>query len=331
AIGEHTGASGTDFLDAALIGVETACRVGHWLGRDHYDLGFHQTATSGAFGAAMAASRLLGPNCERARHALAITSTRASGLKSQFGTMGKPYNAGIAASNGVEAALLANAGFISRADGLECAQGFAATHGGEKANLAEVLEGLGSSFVFESVEHKFHACCHGLHAAIEAIGAACSAHDFMPGDIQQVTIEVKPSWLKVCDIAKPRTGLEAKFSYRLAAALALTGRDTSDLSTFNEAVCSDTELNDLRDRVVATANASLPDTAARVCIDLNAGGRIETDHDLATLLPAPIREEKVRAKAATLLGPTRAEHIWRQINALRDAGRMVDWSSLFAG
>ena len=32
------------------------------------------------------------------RHAIGLVSTRASGLKSQFGTMGKPYNAGIAAA-----------------------------------------------------------------------------------------------------------------------------------------------------------------------------------------------------------------------------------------
>ena len=43
-----------DLLDAALIGFETACRIGTWLGRRHYQHGFHQTATSGTFGAAMA-------------------------------------------------------------------------------------------------------------------------------------------------------------------------------------------------------------------------------------------------------------------------------------
>ena len=39
--------------------------------------------------------------------ALGLASTRASGLKSQFGTMGKPYNAGIAAANAIEACGLA--------------------------------------------------------------------------------------------------------------------------------------------------------------------------------------------------------------------------------
>ena len=77
------------------------------LGRKHYERGFHQTATAGAFGATVAAGRLLGLTSEQMRNALSLVGTRASGLKSQFGTMGKPFNAGVAASNGVEAALLA--------------------------------------------------------------------------------------------------------------------------------------------------------------------------------------------------------------------------------
>ncbi|NND49017.1 MAG: MmgE/PrpD family protein [Rhizobiales bacterium] len=331
AIAQHIGASGAHFLDAALVGVETACRIGHWLGRSHYDLGFHQTATSGAFGAAMAGARLLGLDAERASHALAIAATRASGLKSQFGTMGKPYNAGIAASNGVEAALLAHAGFISRDDGLECAQGFAATHGGSGTDLSEVLDGLGQRFVFESVEHKFHACCHGLHAALEALIEARNAHDLMPGDIEHITIEVNPSWLKVCDIAEPGTGLEAKFSYRLAAALALTGRDTSALSTFTDAVCREAKLISLRDRVQASADASLPDTAARVRIALVSGNDIKASHDLATPLPTAKREAKVRAKAAILTSPSRADNLWQQINELGAPSNKVDWPALFAG
>ncbi len=41
AIAEKTGATGSDFLEAAMIGFETACRIGAWLGRRHYQHGFH--------------------------------------------------------------------------------------------------------------------------------------------------------------------------------------------------------------------------------------------------------------------------------------------------
>jgi 2-methylcitrate dehydratase PrpD len=106
AVAEKTGATDTAFIDAALIGMEVASRIGAWLGRSHYEAGFHQTATSGTFGAAMAVARILGLDQKRAQHALGLATTRASGLKSQFGTMGKPFHAGMAAANGVEVATL---------------------------------------------------------------------------------------------------------------------------------------------------------------------------------------------------------------------------------
>ena len=102
AVAEQQQASGKDLLEAFLTGVEVTCRVGGWLGRPHYNAGFHQTATSGAFGAAAAASRLLDLDAERAAHALGLAATRASGLKCQFGTMAKPFHAGMAASTGVD-------------------------------------------------------------------------------------------------------------------------------------------------------------------------------------------------------------------------------------
>ena len=120
AVAEKIGAEAAEFLDACLIGVETTCRVGAWLGREHYHIEFHPTATSGNFGAAMAVARLLRLDVDRAGHAIGLAATRASGLKCQFGTMGKkPYNAGMAASNGVETAKLAASGFVSCPRGLE--------------------------------------------------------------------------------------------------------------------------------------------------------------------------------------------------------------------
>ena len=47
-------------LDALLIGAEASVRIGMVLGRRHHDRGFHQTATAGAFGATVAAARVMG-------------------------------------------------------------------------------------------------------------------------------------------------------------------------------------------------------------------------------------------------------------------------------
>jgi 2-methylcitrate dehydratase PrpD len=124
AIAEEIDASASAALDAFLLGAEASIRVGMVLGRPHYERGFHQTATAGAFGAALAAARMMQLSRAATRQALSLVATRASGLKSQFGSMGKPYNAGIAAANGVEAAALARLGFVSCEDGVGGAQRF---------------------------------------------------------------------------------------------------------------------------------------------------------------------------------------------------------------
>ena len=317
AAAQQVGASGDEFLRACLVGVEVSIRIGIWLGRAHYQIGFHQTATAGAFGAAAAAGRLLGLDAERMSHALGLAATRAAGLKSQFGTMGKPYHAGMAAATGVEVALLAQAGFVSRPDGLTCDQGFGPTHAGE-ADIS-ALDGLGREWLFSSVQHKFHACCHGTHAALEALTRLRG--DLDPSRVETVEITVHPRWLSVCNIEKPETGLEAKFSYRLTAAMALLGHDTGALSTFSEAICHDPAMVALRDRVTVHADDSLSETAARVVV--LAGRTHRATFDLNEPISLANRQARLLAKTDALLGSKGAM-------MLRNAvlGPTVDMSAL---
>ncbi len=309
AMAERQGAGGKAFLEAALIGMEAACRIGHWLGTGHYNHGFHQTATAGAFGATVAAGRLLGLDAGQMRHALGLCATRASGLKSQFGTMGKPFNAGIAASNGVEAALLAAQGFVSRPDGIECVQGFADTHAGECRDLKASLAGLGSDFWFEAVQHKFHACCHGTHAALDALALLAKEPGVAPERIERIALRVNPRWLRVCDIPEPRTGLEAKFSYRLTSAMALSGRDTGALDAFSEEACAEPALIALRDRVRVEGDGTVSDTAAHVTLGLKGGGKAERFVDLDQPMPFAERRSRIEAKLASLLGSETAGEV----------------------
>ncbi len=316
ALAQKLGSSGPAFLDAALVGLETACRIGEWLGRGHYQHGFHQTATSGSFGAAVAAARLLGLDAERTCHALGIAATKASGLKSQFGTMGKPYHAGLAAANGVEAALLAQAGFVSRPDGLECEQGFALTHAGEQNTHSFALGELGRTYVFTQVQHKFHACCHGTHAPLEALIRARDEHGVVPADIENVELTVNPRLLRVCNIEQPDTGLEAKFSFRLTAAMALCGYDTSTLETFTADNCREPGLVALRDRVSVVTDDGLSESAAEIRIARRSNDAVVIRHDICDPMPMAVRQTKVRAKAAALLGQDRAERCWLRIEDL---------------
>jgi len=313
ATAEAEGANGAAVLDALLAGLEAACRVGDWLGRGHYEIGFHQTGTSGAFGATVAAGRLMGLDAGAMGHALGLASTRAAGLKNQFGTDGKPLNAGFAAEVGVSCATLARLGATSAPAGIEGRQGFGATHAGAARDAA--LDGLGEAWVFPAISWKFHACCHGLHAMLEALREVRAS----PGEVTAVRVTTHPRWLDVCDQPAPTTGLGAKFSYRLTAAMALSGVDTAALASFTDAMARRPDLTALRDRVRVATDPGLADTAARVEVE-TADGRIRrAAHDLAAPPDLAHSEARLREKAASLVGGPEAERLWQAVAGLAAA------------
>ena len=304
AVAQNLGASGEAFRHAALIGIEASIRVGVWLGRNHYQTGFHQTATAGAFGAGLAAARLMGLGAGDMAMVLGLLATRASGLKSQFGTMGKPYNAGLAAANGVEAAQLVARGFVANPEALESAQGFGPTHAGENVKVA--TQGIGKEWLFNNVSHKFHACCHGLHAALEAQN---SLLPLTPEQIDRITVHTHPRWMSVCNQPAPDTGLGAKFSYATVLPMQILGHDTARLDSYSAEVCAGDALRALRRKVEVVSDDSLSETQARVRISLT-DAEVEAEHDLDAPISLTAREERLRAKADSLLGADMAASIW---------------------
>ncbi|RDC73083.1 MmgE/PrpD family protein [Rhodovulum sp. 12E13] len=300
AVAERQGAGGAEMLHAALVGAEVMVRLGLWLGPDHPGRGFHPTATCGAFGAAVAAGLLGGLDAGRMEQALAIAATRAAGLQAVFGSMGKPLNAGTAAAAGLEAADLAAAGFTCPPAALDGPQGFGPAHGG--AARPEALLSLDARWEMARVSHKLHACCHGLHAMLEALAGL----DLPASEIDRVTVRTHPRWLAVCDDPAPTTGLEAKFSYRLTGAMALAGRDTGDPATFSAAACAEPALVRLRDRIDVVGDRALPETATQVDVTARGGATTRLVHDIDTPLPPERLRRRLEAKASALAGAERA-------------------------
>ena len=309
ALGEELGSSIDEIMLAYMCGVEISTRLGHILGYSHYNKGFHQTATSGAFGATLVASKLLKLDAKQIENALGIVSTRASGLKSQFGTMGKPFHAGIAASNGIEAAKLSKLGFVSCENGIECNQGFLKTHAWDETMPEAAINGLGQDFLFPEIKYKFHACCHGLHAFLEALDELKTKNNFNPDSIEKISIQTQPSWLQVCNIDSPKTGLEAKFSYRLTAAMSLHGVDTGRLDSYNDEICFDEKIVKTRDKVEVIPNDKMTNTEA--LIELKDGTEIyKNSHDLNNKIENELLQKKILTKSSSLLSDKLSNEIF---------------------
>ncbi len=243
--------------------------------------------------------------------ALGLTASLAGGVKAQFGTMAKPMHAGLAAVAGVDAALWAEAGLVASTDGLEARQGYAATHHAARDDSA--LERLGQRYMLPEVSHKFHACCHGTHAMLEALMSLRDAHGVTLKAVETVEITVHPQYLDICNIPDPRTGLEAKFSYRQLASMMLGGVPTDRLESFTDDICKDSDIAVFRDRVTVRTDGDLSETHAQVVVRTRCGTRLAADHDLASPAPVAEREARLLTKLAALIGEARSRKLWAGI------------------
>jgi 2-methylcitrate dehydratase PrpD len=330
ALAELRGASGRDVIAAFVAGYETACRIGVALQPGHYNLGFHSTGTVGSFGAAAACARLLGLQTMGTAAALGIAATQAAGLKSQFGTMCKPFHAGRASQNGLLAARLAARGFSSRADIVECIQGFALTHGPDfspEAALAAPESGL---HLFANL-FKYHAACYLTHAPIECARRLRDEHRLKPEQIVALTLRLDRSCERVCNITAPVDGLQSKFSLRQTLAMALAGIDTASLVAYSAENACDPGLVRLRERVVLDWQDSWPQTLAELELELTDGRRVAARHD-AGIPAADINEQGLRladkfdALVEPVLGAPRARELHETIaglDSLTDIGSLT--------
>ncbi len=94
ATAELHGKSGRDLLLAYQLGVEVECKIAEAISPRHYQDGFHSSGTCGVFGGTSACARLKGFDVEKTICALAIAASHAAGLRENFGTMMKPFQAG---------------------------------------------------------------------------------------------------------------------------------------------------------------------------------------------------------------------------------------------
>src|SRR5215471_35408 len=149
ATAELQGLSGKDMLLAYEVGVEVECKIAEAISPRHYEDGFHSTGTCGVFGGTSACARLKGLDATHTARAFAVAASQAAGLRENFGTMMKPYQAGHAAESGVVAADLAALGWTGAEQILEAQRGFFHAYGGTYDPSA-IADHLGKPWTFQN-------------------------------------------------------------------------------------------------------------------------------------------------------------------------------------
>jgi 2-methylcitrate dehydratase PrpD len=250
-LGEMYHRSGKEVLEAFIVGVEVEGRIGAGIGRRHYAVGWHSTATLGTLGAAAAAAKLLDLGITETRNALGISASEASGLRQNFGTMTKPFHAGNAAKNGIVAAMLAQKGFTASQTIMEDPFGFCSVLAGEgEYQLEAMTKSLGDPFaiVDPGLDMKPYPCCRVTHRCIDAMLHIVEEHHPRAEDVTEVTCYTGSASPQVLIHHQPKTALEGKFSMEYCMARALLDREIR-MVQFSEEKLLDSKAQELLRRV----------------------------------------------------------------------------------
>ena len=321
ALAEHRLVTGAEFLHAFLIGVDVECRVGNAIAPEHYDHGWHITATCGVLGAAAASAKVLRLDAPRIAQALGIAATQASGLMEMLGTMCKSYNMGHAARNGLNAALLAAAGMTSSGRALEAPRGFLNVLAA-RSDESEITSDLGSRWEIMQNAYKPYPCGIVIHPLIDACLDLRKAHAIDPGAIARIDMVVNPLAERLCGRKAPRDSLEGKLSLYHSAAVAL--RDgAAGVSQFLDARVAAPDVIALRGKIFVGTSDSISTEQGRVRIALANGVSHELFVERARgSLERPMTDAELEAKfrglAATELAPARVEQLVAQCWSLQN-------------
>lgn len=329
ALAEHTGASGRAVIDAVVLGIDVACRVGNAMYPDHYDRGWHITGSTGMLGAAAACSRLMGLNEEQTTMALGIAASQPVGLREQFGTMTKPFHPGGAARAGLMSALLAKHGFTSSAKALEAPRGFMQVISA-KSDWNEITDELGTRFEISFNTYKPFACGIVIHPSIDAC-VQLREQGVTPENVERIELTVHPLVLELTGKKEPTDGLLAKFSvYHGCAAGLIFGRAAEE--EFSDHIVTRDDVVALRRKVVATADGNVDEAAALVRAVLKDGREINVrvDHAIGSL-QRPMTDANLDAKFHSLADPILGEARVRElIGACWQLGEAADVRTITA-
>lgn len=220
-VGEREGASGRELLAAVVAGYELMTRVGNAVNSGkarmaHHKKGFHATATTGVFGAAVAAGKILHLDVDRMIDAVGVAGSYASGLFESGtypGTETWKSHTGIAAQNGVSSAVLARLGLKGPPTILEGKQGFFAAFGDKDADPGKMAEDLGKRHLIMDSAFKLHNCAHVWAVPLDCLKSIIAKQGIRAEDVSAITVTIPTMYSYVME-----QGNEGKFPHNYAEA-----------------------------------------------------------------------------------------------------------------
>jgi 2-methylcitrate dehydratase PrpD len=279
AAAEMVGADGETLIAAIVAGYEVQIRLSLALNpTEHYQRGYHPSATCGVFGAAAAAGRIFGLDAAGIESALGIAECQSSGSMRFLadGAWTKRFQVGYAGHNGLIAATLAREGFVGPTGSIEGKDGFLQSYAPNPDN-ARAAADLGTVWETMNIGVKPYPSCRYSHAAMGAISTARMENQITVEEVQAVEVGLPHTGWRIIgendDFKRAPTGaVDGQFSMPFCGAVVLR-QGTMGWDDYAK------HLNDNETMALAAKFSTVTDAWAEAEYPANMSGivRIKTD------------------------------------------------------
>jgi 2-methylcitrate dehydratase PrpD len=229
AVAERQDANGEALVRAVALGYDVSSRIARLMGgissRKHHG---HATHTIGPmFGAAAAASALLGLDARGVRHALSYTAQQASGITSWVRDLEHVEKSFVFGGNGarcgVTSALFVAAGLTAEENAFDGENGFLEVFCPRREEFAEWVGNLGIHYEVMLTNIKKFSVGSPIQAAAEAMTSLVTTHRVTAPEVKEIEVLLPPEGARIVD---GRTMPDVNLQYGMACILLDGGKLT---------------------------------------------------------------------------------------------------------
>jgi 2-methylcitrate dehydratase PrpD len=219
---EMTLTSGKEMMVAYHVGAEVECKIAEAIAPRSYEDGFHSTGTCGVFGSAAGSAKMRKFDVAQTVRAFGIAASHSAGLRENFGTMTKPFQAGHAAESGIVAADFSQIGWTAADAILEAERGFFHAYGGGY-NPDVFINKLGTPWSIANPGFSIKPFPSGslTHPGMTEMLKLIHANAIKASEVESVDVGTNHNNLNALMRHHPTNGLEAKFSMEYCMAVLL--------------------------------------------------------------------------------------------------------------
>ena len=305
-------ASSEQLMLAISVGYEVTCRLGRETGFAAYDRGFHNTSTTGIFGAVAAIAVLKRLSAETVEMAFGLAGSKAAGSMQYLdnGSWNKRLHPGFAVHDAFMCVSLAECGVIGATNIFEGKNGFLQAYSpNPKPDLQRLTSSLGEQWAWLASSLKPFPACRMTHGFIELAGNVNAAHNgrVTAGDVKAITLTMPVSCNRLIgdpipNKIHPKNTIDGQFSAYFQVANALVYGPNTGLQAYQR--LSDSDINGLCDKVTVKTDDSMGGFSAKMRFEWADGTVEDMDQEYPLgELQHPFTRDKVDEKFMGLAGP----------------------------